>query len=69
MKRLVYLDSARGFAIILVVIGHLIQHNYATPFHNDIFEVVYSFHMPFFFFISGCSQYLSEMNSKPAWGG
>ncbi|SFM56217.1 acyltransferase family protein [Methanolobus profundi] len=42
-----WIDSLKGFAIILVVIGHL----------NDVSEglntYIYSFHMPLFFFISG----------------
>ncbi|KAA8825671.1 acyltransferase family protein [Bifidobacterium myosotis] len=44
--RLSWLDSAKGFGIILVVLGHssLIGH---------LNQVLYSFHMPLFFIISG----------------
>lgn len=52
--RIEYIDAIRGFAIILVVIGHLIQLNYTDAFQDKIFNVIYSFHMPLFFFISGC---------------
>lgn len=58
--RVRYLDSFRGFAIILVVMGHLIQSNYASGIHNHIFNVIYGFHMPMFFFISGFSRSLEE---------
>lgn len=45
-KRNVLLDMMRGWAIILVVLGHAGV--------SDAFRVfIYSFHMPLFFFISG----------------
>lgn len=58
-ERLVYLDALRGFAIILVVVGHLIQYNYQSALDDPIFNAIYSFHMPLFFFISGASCSLS----------
>lgn len=45
-KRLDYIDKAKGFLIILVVIGHIWQS-------GPVFDVIYSFHMPAFFLISG----------------
>lgn len=45
MKRIDYLDIAKGLGIILVVIGHLDS----TCVHT----IIYYFHMPLFFFISG----------------
>lgn len=63
----------RGFAIILVIIGHLIQTYYCNVYSNAIFRVIYSFHMPLFFFISGCvsKSYLdcSFVNRKECLGG
>lgn len=53
-ERIQYIDAMRGFAILLVVIAHLVQYNFEDAFHNDIFNTIYSFHMPLFFFISGC---------------
>lgn len=53
-QRVEYIDAMRGFAIILVVIGHLIQTYYCDVYSNAIFRVIYSCHMPLFFFISGC---------------
>lgn len=48
-----YVDAVRGFAILLVVLGHAIQ--YTTHGYDDIFlfRAIYSFHMPLFMFISG----------------
>jgi acyltransferase len=53
--RLNWVDSLKGFAILLVVLGH-IQTNHLLFFNfdsqtKDIY--IYSFHMPLFFFISG----------------
>ena len=54
-KRLSWLDSLRGFGIILITLGHL-----------GCFELLerylYSFHVPLFFFISG---YLYRRGTKP----
>lgn len=40
-------DLAKGFAIILMVIGHC----YSSE--NAVLRMIYAFHMPFFFLISG----------------
>ena len=49
--RIVSLDTAKGIAIILVVIGHELQHRYGTD--GLPFRLIYSFHMPLFMFLSG----------------
>lgn len=41
------IDIARGVAIILVVIGH-------SGINSYFWNLIYFFHMPLFFFISGC---------------
>lgn len=46
-----YIDIAKGIAIFLVVWGHVIK--YTLPTGNDIYNLIYSFHMPVFFCISG----------------
>lgn len=58
MERIGYIDSLRGFAILLVVVGHLIQFNYSSFLESRLFNIIYSFHMPLFFFISGCARAL-----------
>lgn len=45
-KRIKYLDIAKAIGIILVLIGHISRN-------EIISKVIYSFHMPFFFIISG----------------
>ena len=48
-----FLDIAKGLAIILVVVGHVIQES-AEKFDDLLwFRVIYSFHMPLFVFLSG----------------
>ena len=44
-----FLDIAKGLAIILVVIGHVLQGS-AENFDDLLgFKIIYSFHMPLFF--------------------
>lgn len=51
-NRIGWIDALRGFAIFLVVMGHLIQMRW-WPDGSVIKEYIYSFHMPLFMFISG----------------
>lgn len=53
--RLQYVDSLRGFCIMLVVLGHVLQHYYSNE--NLLFRIIYSFHMPLFMFLSGYVSY------------
>jgi polysaccharide biosynthesis protein PslL len=48
-KRIEYIDIARGIGILLVVMGHN-DFGVVSPF---AYKVIYSFHMPLFFFLSG----------------
>src|SRR5215212_9198602 len=48
-KRIEYIDIARGMGILLVVMGHN-DFGYISPF---FYKLIYSFHMPLFFFLSG----------------
>ena len=49
-KRIEYIDIARGVGIILVVMGH---NDFASTISPFFYHVIYSFHMPLFFFLSG----------------
>mgnify|MGYP000066526104 FL=1 len=48
-----FLDIAKGLAIMLVVIGHVIQGSSENFDELLWFKVIYSFHMPLFVFLSG----------------
>ena len=48
-KRIEYIDIARGIGIVLVVMAHN-DFGYISPYGH---AVIYSFHMPLFFFLSG----------------
>lgn len=52
-----YLDVLKGFAILLVVLGHSVQSFAANGSYDNnwVFRVVYSFHMPLFMFLSGAA--------------
>ena len=57
-RRAAWIDHARGIAIILVVYGHCIRGLLAAGLvdgsaHLTIDYLIYGFHMPLFFFISG----------------
>ncbi|MDP4204485.1 MAG: acyltransferase family protein [Bacteroidota bacterium] len=45
-ERVTYIDLIKGVGIILVVIGHL-------PINTELRRIIFSFHMPLFFFVSG----------------
>lgn len=47
-----YIDRLKGFTILLVIMGHLIQKCFLLS-GDMICESIYSFHMPLFFFLSG----------------
>lgn len=47
LNREEFIDSSKGIGIILVILGHCLNKNY-WPFH-----IIFTFHMPLFFFLSG----------------
>lgn len=58
--RITWLDSLKGFAIICVVIGHILDGYMSAGAFPDclgiqrtIFQLIYTFHMPLFFIVSG----------------
>lgn len=46
-NRIIWLDLAKGIAIICTIIGHTV------PYGSDIRNIIFSFHMPLFFLLSG----------------
>lgn len=49
------IDRAKGLAILLVVFGHLVANGYppGNGWYDAAKDIVYSFHMPFFMYLSG----------------
>ena len=67
-KRCEWLDVAKGMAIILVVLGHSAQY-YLYPetfMQAPMWRIIYFFHMPFFFFLSGYASGFSNSNTLSA---
>ena len=52
-KRLHFLDALKGFAIILVVAGHLMIRLGISGYDNVLWTFIVSLHLPLFFFVSG----------------
>lgn len=57
MERIAWIDIAKGIGIILVVFGHV---NFVSEIDYNIIRIIYMFHMPLFFFLSG---YLYKKNT------
>ena len=55
-KRLVYIDCLRGFSMIFVLYQHLLTFSLDVP-PSWFADIVRSFRMPLFFFISGFVSY------------
>lgn len=59
LDRLIWVDTAKGIGIVLVVLGHVLVGLNGAGLINDkkmytlAFDIIYSFHMPLFFFLSG----------------
>ena len=65
-KRLIWADALRGLLILLVVLGHSLQHG---DYENRIsWNIIYSFHMATFFVISGYVGYKEEYTISSLWG-
>ena len=49
------IDRAKGLAILLVVFGHLMASGYprGNAWYDTAKDIVYTFHMPFFMYLSG----------------
>ena len=60
-SRKTYIDVARGIGIILLILGHIVSGN------THLFNWIYSFHMPLFFFLSGMVANEKKLNNFPAY--
>jgi len=54
------IDSLKGFTMILVVVGHVIQTSFLDYNSHFLFRYIYSFHMPLFIFLSGYVVYKDD---------
>ncbi|MEO6471225.1 MAG: acyltransferase family protein [Aeromicrobium sp.] len=52
-ERVAYLDNARYWVMLLVVIGHSLTEFVVMDSAKGVYTWIYSFHMPFFILISG----------------
>lgn len=68
-RRDIRIDMLKGFAMVLVILGHCIQFVYAPEGYeqNFFFRVIYSFHMPLFMFISGYTVALTNIAISRKW--
>lgn len=59
------IDRAKGLAILLVVFGHLMASGYprGNAWYDTAKDIVYTFHMPFFMYLSG---YVFSLTGKQA---
>jgi len=56
-KRIEYIDMMKGFAMILVILGHISYIPYSLKI------LIYIFHIPLFFFLSGFTLNIKKYNS------
>lgn len=70
-ERDVFWDVVKGFAILLVVLGHSINYGNGADYlrsesfyDNYLFKVIYSFHMPIFMLVSGYLFYYSVLRKS-----
>lgn len=72
-ERRLDLDRARGFAIVLVVFGHLMGRGRpeGMDWYEAAFVGLYTFHMPFFLYLAGVTAQLAGIVELPAarWPG
>ena len=55
------IDSLKGLAILLVVIGHILQNTIINYDDNFFFRLIYSFHMPFFKWLNFSDFYIINL--------
>ncbi len=67
--RLLEIDAARGLAILLVVVGHVVARDMpaGNPWYVELKAAIYLFHMPLFMVLTGITFALS-LPRFAAWG-
>ena len=61
------LDRAKGMAILLVVLGHIVAREQppGVEWYEPVRYAIYRFHMPFFLYLSGTVVVLSGLHRTP----
>ena len=69
--RLIWVDSLKGWLMLLVVMGHAIQYcmNAGECESNYWWNLIYSFHMPAFMALSGFVNFSSTPPPSPSENG
>lgn len=55
-QRIIYIDQLKGCAILLVVVGHVLEYCFVPAnfgYESSWHKLIYTFHMPLFAFLSG----------------
>lgn len=68
--RMLFVDRARGLAMLLVVMGHVLIFSIYDEKNYDgwqLFDIIAFFHMPLFFFISGMVMKYDDMDLGGLW--
>ncbi len=64
-KKIIWLSILQGWSMLLVVIGHVVltdeMGDPQYPISSYLYNVIYSFHMPLFIFISGWLLYYTSI--------
>lgn len=58
------IDSLKGLLILLVILGHIIGTCGTGSLNEDVWQFIYSFHMPLFILISGYFMKLKDEKAK-----
>lgn len=68
-NRIIWVDSLKGWLILLVILGHAIQSTFGVEcYNNHIWNLIYSFHMPAFMAVSGWLTCRGIMPMHSDWG-
>lgn len=68
MERIDYIDTAKGYLMLLVILGHVLivlNPDYSKLYFTSIQAFIYTFHMPAFFVIHGVLFDLEKWRKRP----
>ena len=68
MKRIDYIDTAKGYLMLAVILGHVLialNPDYSKLYFTSVQAFIYAFHMPAFFVIHGILFDVEKWRKKP----